>query len=101
MKSRSWVLLGVGAVLIGGTFVLMNYLNRPPVGDDARIPFDEAAFERGMEQLRKEKFRCEELIRNSIKKDRPHIEAIVKEVEKQGLAEDQSAEFSFPKGGSP
>ena len=97
---RPWILLGSGLFLIGASAALVTYLNRPPAGE-TRIRIDEAEIERGMRQLMEEKSRCEDLIRTALLRDRPHFEAIVKSVEKQGLAEDQAGSFSFTKGGAP
>jgi len=97
---RAWLLLVLGLLLIGGSALLVTYLNRPPAGEP-RIPFDQGRWDRGMRQLMEEKSRCEEMIRSALQRDRPRFEAIVKAVEKQELAEDQSARFFFPKSGSP
>lgn len=98
---RPLVLLAGGLVLVIGSLVLVRWLNRPPGERTGRFRFDPAEFDRGLARLREEKFRCEDQIRTAIRRDRPHFEAIVKAVEKQGVAADESRRFSFPKGGSP
>ena len=97
---RPCILLGVGLVLIGGSILLVRRLTLPP-DETRRIPFDLEMFDRGMREMMEEKSRCEDLINTALRRDRPHFEAIVKAVEKQGLAEDQSGRYSFPKGGAP
>jgi hypothetical protein len=98
---RTLILLSIGLILIGGSLLLIQYLNRPPQPEPRPWERDPANLEREMARFLELKSHCEESIRNALKTNRPHFEAIVRAVEKQGLADDQGARFSFPKGGSP
>lgn len=99
MKRRSPVfLLGLGAVLISGTLVLIKYLNRSPEVDS--LPRLEPSFlDSSLRQIRGMKSRAEEDTWNALRRQRSHLEAIVKAVEKLPIAD--SATFGFPKGGAP
>lgn len=99
--SRPRLLLVIGLVAIAGTLAIVSILNREAPQSPQEPWLDEDRLQEAMKQLRSEKERCEELILTAIKRNRPHYEAMVRAVEKQGLKAGDRRRFAFLKTKSP
>lgn len=99
--SRLGILLGAGIVAVLLALLLVSKLRQEPAAAEPRPWLDESKFQEGLEQLRAKKFRCEEEILSTIRQKRPHLEAIVRAVEKLGLKAGDEERFAFPKSGKP